>query len=117
MPEIGNLTDIILMVGGLIVTYFGVVKSIFKKVIKSFDELEDVIIVGGKIATDSAEVLTAIVEAGKPDENGAITFTSVEWEKIKGEVKDVKAGAAQFSIELKEAVAAGKAIFQKEKNV
>lgn len=111
--ELGDLGQIILYILGLVVTAFASVKVVFKKVMTALDEVEDVVTVGGAVLKESAEALNAIVEAGKPDEAGGISFTAEEWANIKKEVKEVKTAADKFPKELDEAWTSIKAVFKK----
>jgi len=44
-----------------------------------------------KIAKEVSELICAIAEAGQPEQDGSIKFTSEEWAKILKEAKDIKA--------------------------
>lgn len=111
--ELGSLLEVLLMVGGFIVTGFASVKIIFKKVMRAVDEIEDVVTASAETLKEGVDVLNSIVNAGKPEADGSIKFTSAEWAIVRREVVEVKAAALKVPKELKEAVISVKAIFKK----
>jgi hypothetical protein len=111
-----NIVEIILTVFGFIVTAVGSVKFIVGKIGKFIDEAEDVVSASASAAAESAEALSALVDALKPDDSGAVSVTPEEWTRIKKEFDDVMLKVKLVPAEAMEAWNALKDIFKKNKS-
>lgn len=108
-----NLTVLLGIIGGV----WSGFKVIVGRIIKAVDEVEDVITKGAEVMKESSNVLNAVVLAGTPEKDtGNIIITAEEWNNIKEKGLAVQNLTIEFQEESKEAWAAVKGIFKKNKS-
>ena len=110
-----DLLEIITMILGALFSMWGVAKLWIKKIWKTIDEFEDVVSESAQLMKEVADVPAAFLNLAEIKDDGSVVFKPENWEKLKTEISEVTTKIDEWKVQLKEAIAAFKNLFKKEK--